>query len=402
MPKPPFIHRVKLRNYKSIAWCDVALGPLVILVGPNGSGKSNFSDALSLTCDALWVPLEKALWERGGLSEVLRRSAERPNKFSITLHFDLPNRTGQGLYSFEVMAHANGAFTVSREVCEIEFPDGKGKPARYEVREGKIVDTSIKVRMPRPMRDRLFLVSASNVEEFWPVYDALTDMKFYKFDLDVIRRPQSPESDDFLHTPNGHNLAGVLGTLEQSDPQNFERIQGYMRSVMPGVERVSRVQIPIVNLEAIQFLQQIIDMLNPLQFTAINMSDGTLRALAVVTALLQGSDYPPSLIGLEEPELALHPAAAGVLWDAIMDAQDRAQVIITTHSADLLDRKDVPTDAILAADSDAGKTQIGPIVESSRNLLQERLATPGELLRQSMLSPNEQITYPQSYVRFDL
>ena len=42
MPKPPFLHRVKLRNYKSIARCDVELGPLGILVGPNGSGKSNF------------------------------------------------------------------------------------------------------------------------------------------------------------------------------------------------------------------------------------------------------------------------------------------------------------------------------------------------------------------------
>ncbi len=42
MSKPPFINRVKLRNYKSIAQCDVSLGPLAILVGPNGSGKSIF------------------------------------------------------------------------------------------------------------------------------------------------------------------------------------------------------------------------------------------------------------------------------------------------------------------------------------------------------------------------
>ena len=48
MSKFPFIHRVKLRNYKSIGRCDVRLGPLTVLVGPNGSGKSNFLDALEL------------------------------------------------------------------------------------------------------------------------------------------------------------------------------------------------------------------------------------------------------------------------------------------------------------------------------------------------------------------
>ena len=97
----------------------------------------------------------------------------------------------------------------------------------------------------------------------------------------------------------------------------------------------------------------------------------------VLTALLQGDGTIPSLIGIEEPEIALHPAAAGILWDAMDDAQERAQVLVTTHSADLLDRSDIPVKAILATDSNAGNTRIGPIVESSRKLLQDRLCTPG-------------------------
>ena len=118
------------------------------------------------------------------------------------------------------------------------------------------------------------------------------------------------------------------------------------------------------------------------------MSDGTLRALAVLTALLQGDGHSPSLIGIEEPEIALHPAAAGILWDAIQDGRERNQVLVTTHSPDLLDRKDIPVDTILATDSDSGTTLIGPIVESSRRLIQQRLATPGELLRQRRLQPD--------------
>ena len=111
------------------------------------------------------------------------------------------------------------------------------------------------------------------------------------------------------------------------------------------------------------------------------MSDGTLRALAVLTALLQGDGTSPSLIGIEEPEIALHPAAAGILWDAIQDGKNLTQVLVTTHSPDLLDRKDIATDVILATDSEAGTTQIGPIIESSREAIRDRLATPGELLR---------------------
>ena len=49
----PFISRVRLKNYKSIAECDVRLGPLTILIGPNGTGKSNFLDALALLARAV-------------------------------------------------------------------------------------------------------------------------------------------------------------------------------------------------------------------------------------------------------------------------------------------------------------------------------------------------------------
>ena len=77
-----------------------------------------------------------------------------------------------------------------------------------------------------------------------------------------------------------------------------------------------------------------------------------------------------------------------------MDGQDKAQVLVTTHSTDLLYRKDIPIEAILATDSDAGRTQIGPVIESSRQLIRDRLATPGELLRQRRLTPTDLL--PQS------
>ena len=397
MPAPPFIYRVKLRNYRSIASCDVEMGPLAILVGPNGSGKSNFLDALSFTLWALEHTPDHALRARGGISEVMRRSATQPDRFSIDLHFLLNGGTQRGRYCFEIATQDSGSFAVSREICEAAPVDDNGSPVYFVAESGRITKTNVDAKLPRVSAGRLFLVSASNIDAFRPVYDALTSMRFYQFDLDVIRRLQAPEFDDLLHTPDGHNLAGVLGALEQTAPERFRWLQQHLRNVVPEIEYVNRVQIPTVNLETIRFVQRAADADSPLEFTAVSMSDGTLRALAILTALLQGGDTPPSLVGFEEPETALHPAAAGVLWDALNDGADRTQVLVTTHSPDLLDRKDVPPDAILAVHMESGETQIGPIVESSRQLLQDRLMSAGELLRQRRLTPSEKALLAPPY-----
>jgi predicted ATPase len=97
---PRLVTRVRLRNYKSIAACDVEPGPLCFLVGPNGCGKSNFLDALRFVAEALRFSLEHALRDRGGIQEVRRRSGGHPNHFGIRLDLQLPARSaGMGFRS---------------------------------------------------------------------------------------------------------------------------------------------------------------------------------------------------------------------------------------------------------------------------------------------------------------
>ena len=74
----PFLTRVTIRNYKSIAACKVDLSQLMFLVGPNGSGKSNFLDAIRFVADALRTSLDHALRDRGTIKEVRRRSGGHP------------------------------------------------------------------------------------------------------------------------------------------------------------------------------------------------------------------------------------------------------------------------------------------------------------------------------------
>lgn len=88
---PPFLTRVILRNYKSIANCDVSLWALTFLVGRNGAGKSSFLDALHFVRDGLSESLDIALRNRGGVGEVRRRSGGHPTHFLIRLDFDLPS-----------------------------------------------------------------------------------------------------------------------------------------------------------------------------------------------------------------------------------------------------------------------------------------------------------------------
>lgn len=74
------------------------------------------------------------------------------------------------------------------------------------------------------------------------------------------------------------------------------------------------------------------------------MSDGTLRALGVLVSLFQysnGGGAPVRLVGIEEPETALHPAVAGLLLDALKEASGRIQAIVTSHSPDLLDNSEL-------------------------------------------------------------
>jgi predicted ATPase len=124
------------------------------------------------------------------------------------------------------------------------------------------------------------------------------------------------------------------------------------------------------------------------EFLTQNVSDGTLRALAVLVALFQKSDrYPLTLIGLEEPEAGLHPAAAGVLFDSLIEASQFHQVVVTSHSPDLLDREDIPENSLRAVAMCDGGTIIGEVDEAGKAALRERLYTAGELMRMGQLRP---------------
>lgn len=375
-----FLTRVRLRNYKSIAACDVKLGALTYLVGQNGSGKSNFLDALHLVRDALTGSLDNAINERGGLTEVRRRSSGHPTHFGIRLDFQLSNGQ-QGHYAFNVGA-LKGGYEVQKEECSL---GGAGSGPYFLVEAGRLRKSSEDV-FPAMTQDRLALTGASGLVAFRPVYDALTAMGFYNLNPKLIRELQKPQDGRLLKSA-GENIASVLGHLERNQPQAIRLIEEYLRSVAPIIHGLERK--PIGPMETLEFRQEVTGAKHPWRFLAQNMSDGTLRALGVLTALFQHSqDYTPSVIGIEEPETALHPAAAAALREALNRASQHTQIIVTSHSPDLLDDPDLDVDTLLAVSAKTGETQIAPVDAASRATLREHLFSAGELLRLNQLEPD--------------
>jgi predicted ATPase len=182
----------------------------------------------------------------------------------------------------------------------------------------------------------------------------------------------------------------VLNRLGQVAPNIKQRIEEYLARVVPGVLGFEATQVG--HMETIRFRQRVVGSNAPWQFPAINMSDGTLRALAVLTALFQfhaPERATARLIGIEEPETALHPAAAGLLLDCLREGARERQVVITTHSPDLLDNDAITADQLLAVSAVDGKTTIGRVDAASRRALRESLYRAGELLRLGQLEPDE-------------
>ena len=191
-----FLKRIVLKNYKSIASCDVQLSSLCFLVGRNGAGKSNFVDALRLVADALNTSLDHALRDRSGINEVRRRSAGHPTHFGIRMEFSLPN-DDYGYYSFRVGSQRKGGFAVQREECYIYSKDVNQSSRdingiHYIVESGKVRSSSI-ATPPAAKDDRLYLVNMSGFEAFRPLYDSLSRMGFYNLNPDVIRNEQPPD-----------------------------------------------------------------------------------------------------------------------------------------------------------------------------------------------------------------
>ena len=383
----PHIARVVIANYKSMADVDVTLAPLTLFVGPNGVGKSNFIDALAFVKDSLADSMELAFKNRGGVQAVRRKSGRRPTHFSIGLTLDLGE--GRGVeYSFRIVPQKPDGFEVARESCVLT--SSMGRRVEFEVVKGRFTKEIPGIRA-QVAPGRLALFAASATEEFRPVYDFLVSMQFYSILPQKLRELQKADSGEFL-LRDGGNAAAVLKRLQNAGSKDvYERICRLLSRIAPGVEDVEYRSFG--QKETLRFKQNV-GHKTPVTFDALSMSDGTLRVLGLLLAIYQPGDT--RVVGIEEPEATVHPAAAELVLQVLLDASHERQVLLTTHSPDILDSKELSDEQFRAVTMAEGSTIIAPLTQANRKAIRERLYTPGELLRAGELAPEPDGGRPSS------
>ena len=375
----PRIRQVQIRNYKSLDHVVVDLAPFTALVGANAAGKSNFVDALTFVRDCVSLSLDSALSSHRGLRIVPRwqdlDSAELGFRFLI----DLPGEK-RADYGFEIALGRQVPLRVTRERCTVRGPGSN--EVGFEVDQGTFVREIPGIR-PKLSPDRLALLAASGTDEFRPIYDFLSSMRFYSIDPGNLGKWQELDSGDALRT-DARNAAAVLESLREQDPDRYERVLQLLSLAVPGVRNVD-FEGPSPEKVLLVFLQDV-GLDAPARFFGMEMSDGTLRILGLLLAVYQLQTS--SLIAIEEPEATVHPAVAELIVQVLLDAARDHQVLITTHSPDILDSKELTDEQIRIVTSQKGRTTIAPLSLSSRQAVREHLYTPGELLRTNELTPD--------------
>lgn len=324
-----FLKNIHIKNFLSLSNVTLPLKSLTVLVGPNASGKSNVLGALHLLkamTSAEDPPPTKFIQDSLWAGEVNNITFELQANVESTL----------ATYKLELSDNSHNPFVAEElllkgatDIQAISITNGEGT---VKVDEDGSNETNYK-------SNKLALKSAGDYGNK-PITRTLTEFikgwEFYNFDIGYIRGSLTeflPEKKEILESPKldryGRNLADVLWNWHKNSPESFQSISESLAST--------------TNLEIGQYL---IDEQNqfcllegyknpiPLQ----SASDGTLRLVAY-NILLNESELPP-LIAIEEPEQNLHPGALTDIANVLEQIAERSQVIITTHSSQLLDAFD--------------------------------------------------------------
>lgn len=374
------IREVHLRNYRSIEQAVVRLSDLTVLVGPNGSGKSNFLDALAFVQECLGLSIEAALISRGGILRIKHAHSEPWNGgvgFRFLIELDSVTVAD---YAFEIVVRRQGVVEVSEERCVISI-GGKEKH-RFEVEGGRFVTPILGVRATVEP-DRLALYAASALEEYRPLYDFITGIRVYSIQPEKLRELRNPGTGLQLERDGG-NAAAVLRHIAEHYPDRYERVSSLLEAVVPGIRHLEGATIG--GMQFLLFSEDLGETETPLPLFPSNMSDGTLRLVGLLLAAYQPST--PTVLLIEEPEATIHPATVDVVMSMLLDAAKRSQVLVTTHSPDVLDYGSLLDGAIRVVTRTDRGTAIAPVANSSREAIRRRLYTPGELLRSDELNPD--------------
>ena len=366
------IERLTVSNYRSLGEnVNLELGPFTALVGPNGSGKSNVVDALRFVSDCMHMGLSGAITDRHGIGAVRRWSGGRPFNVSIGLQL-IVDGDRKAHYSFELRGDSAEEYRVKVEEASVWSAT---EHFHFRIESGRWI-AGPQGLIPSLDETSLALPLIGGDARFQPLVQALQRISVYSIFPDTLRTPQkySPAKPMDGH---GSNWASILKDQPKSSwkPELISALQKLTSDIED--IKVSQAASYLV----VQFRHT--SRGRPKWFDAAQESDGTLRVAGIVTSLLQ--DPPVPVIGIEEPELTVHPGAIPLLFDFLKQASGPSQVLVTTHSPELLDQMEAEDVRVVLRGPEG--TTVSPMSAPQRDAVREGLLTLGEVLRTEGIQP---------------
>jgi len=339
-------------NFLSLDKVKVDFGKLTILVGPNAAGKSNIIKALTLLSGigraSVGTSINMICRDHLGF-ESLRQIFYDPGR-DVTLRLNL-EADGQNLF-YRISFNSDGIINREEVICEKALLTRTASTrASYVGKEGKLFELSLSSSFPAmvqisKIKDSHFIIRRMR--------NILANIRTYAFEADRIRS-ESSSGFDLNLSRNGANLAQVLHSLLTYKRKSFLEIEDIMKHLVPEIEEIN---VPTTK-DGYRVYLSIKESGIPEPLKYHNISDGTLRILAFVTALYLEN----TIIAFEEPENCVHP----YLFETVVDLCRKAptQVVITTHSPYLLNKILDPKEVLLVEKED-GKTKVKSVEDLNK------------------------------------
>jgi predicted ATPase len=306
--RAPMLRSISIAGFKSIRKIEnLELRPINVLIGPNGSGKSNFVGVFTFIDQMTDHSFQYAVDMAGGAEKIL--------------HF--------------------GSKCTESVIFELNSYDGK---ARFEFRA-----------TPIGLAPYMNTYPASAAERWKPPRPFPRRSLAYHFDDTGLHSPMkgTPKVDDNrLLRADGSNLAAFLYLLKERYHDSYDLIRRTIQLVAPFFEDF-RLAPRALNPDTIRLEWR--HKSSDMYFDVSDLSNGTLRFIALATLFLQPEELRPSVIIVDEADLGLHPAAIAAFAALVRQASFTTQVILATQSSLLLDQFE-PEDVLVAERVDGGTT----------------------------------------------
>ncbi|EIA1497366.1 AAA family ATPase [Vibrio parahaemolyticus] len=346
-----YIKKLEIKGFKSISNLNLEnVSPFLVFAGANGAGKSNLTDALAFFGTVVKRGAIQAIREFGGFNQIhcfkFRKEQRTTIAFSITLdisgavyEYNLRLRNINKHPDIVESLKVNGEIVIDRKVNSDTRIALSG--------EGELQS------LPEYPKDMTSLMLLGHL----PLYLFLTNVQVFRIDPLSAKEPDTSTADASALDSHGKNVATMLSLLEKNEDFR-EQVLEWIELIVPGMENVSTEKQRLDGSTVITFKEEG----TKARFPAKLISDGTIYALCILTAILSRSNDLGITI-IEEPERGIHPKAIGELVNLMREnANLEHPIFLTTHSESVV--RNLETSELCFVSKQDGKTKVQKAADS--------------------------------------